>query len=118
MNIKLDENLPESLVKIFAQYGHEAMTVSGEGLAGYEDYILFEVVKKEGRLFVTLDLDFSDIRNYPLNTHHGIIVIRSKSNGRNTVTEIIRALLNQVDINNLNGGLIIANEKYIRIRKI
>ena len=117
MNIKLDENLPESLVEILAQYGHQAITVSKEGLAGTPDELLFEVVKTEGRLFVTLDLDFSDIRAFPPNTHPGIIVIRPRSKGRNILRRIIQSLLQQVVLETLSGALTIVDEAHIRIRR-
>ena len=116
MNVKLDENLPESLIEIFAQYGHQAITVSQEGLAGAADEPLFEVAKEEGRLFVTLDLDFSDIRAFPPNTHPGIIVIRPRSKGRNTLRRVVQSLLQQVVLETLSGALIIVDEAHIRTR--
>jgi len=117
LKVKIDENLPESLVSLFAEFGHEAMTVSMEELSGYEDGDLFEIAKSEKRLFITLDLDFSDIRVFPPNTHYGIIVIRSKSNGRNTVIKMIRSLLQKTDIESLRGFLAIISDDNIRIRK-
>jgi predicted nuclease of predicted toxin-antitoxin system len=117
MNIKLDENLPESLVDIFARYGHQAVTVPREGLAGLADEPLFDIAKTEGRLFVTLDLDFSYIRAFPPSTHPGIIVIRPRSKGRNTVVRIVQSLLQKVAIETLSGVLAVVNETNIRIRK-
>ncbi len=45
-------------------------------LVGTSDRHLSEVCKSEGRIFVTLDLDFADIRTYPPDEHPGIIVLR------------------------------------------
>ena len=104
-------------MEIFAQHGHQATTVSEEGLAGAEDESLFEIAKEEGRLFVTLDLDFSDIRVFPPNTHPGIIVIRPKSEGRDTLRRIIQSLLQQVVLETLSGTLTIVDETRIRIRR-
>jgi len=118
LKIKLDENLPESLADIFGQHGHEAITVKREGLSGTQDYPLFEIVKSEGRLFVTLDLHFSDIRIYPPGTHNGIIVLRTKSKGRNTVNRMLQSLLQEIDIETLDGALAIVGEKRIRIRRV
>lgn len=117
MKIKLDENLPELLVEIFAQHGHQAVTVQKEGLAGSSDETLYEIVKSEGRLFVTLDLDFSDIRSYPPNTHPGIIVIRSRSKGRNALMRIIKSLLGKIQLETLAGALTIVSDSRVRIRR-
>ncbi len=117
MRVKLDENLPESLVDIFKQHGHEAITVTKEGLSGTQDNPLFEIAKSEGRLFVTLDLHFSDIRAYQPGSHNGIIVIRSRSKGRNTVNKIIQSLLQEVNIETFAGALAIVGEKRIRVRR-
>ena len=117
MKVKLDENLPESLVEIFAQHGHQAVTVQKEGLAGSSDETLYEIVKSEGRLFVTLDLDFSDIRSYPPNTHPGIIVIRSRSKGRNALMRMIKSLLGQIQLETLAGALTIVGDSRVRIRR-
>ena len=117
MNVKLDENLPNSLVKIFAQYGHHAATVAEEGLAGTKDEPLFEQVKTEGRLFVTLDLDFSDIRVFPPNTHPGIIVIRPSSKGAQALRLIVRRLLQQIELETLRYALTIVDEIRVRSRR-
>jgi len=117
LNVKLDENLPNFLVEIFAQHGHHAITVPEENLAGTEDEPLFEVAKAEGRLFVTLDLDFSDIRAFPPNTHPGIIVIRPSSKGARTLRFIFQRLLQQVDLETLKGALTIVDETRIRSRR-
>ncbi len=117
MNVKLDENLPNSLVKIFAQHGHHAATVAEEGLAGTKDEPLFEQVKTEGRLFVTLDLDFSDIRAFPPNTHPGIIVIRPSSKGAQALRLIVRRLLQQIELETLRYALTIVDEIRVRSRR-
>ncbi len=62
MKIKLDENLPESLVAELATLNHDADTVPQEGLAGHDDPDVWAAAQAAGRFLITQDLDFSDVR--------------------------------------------------------
>jgi predicted nuclease of predicted toxin-antitoxin system len=65
MKFKIDENLPYEIKLLLTQAGHDALTVNDQGLTGNPDTNLAAVCGKEGRAFITCDLDFSDIRAYP-----------------------------------------------------
>jgi predicted nuclease of predicted toxin-antitoxin system len=64
VRFKIDENLPVELAEELRATGHEAATVDDQRLVGASDRHLSEVCKAEGRVFVTLDLEFADIRTY------------------------------------------------------
>ena len=64
MKFKLDENLSPELSPLFSQAGHEAHTVLEERLSGAEDDRLFVRCIEEGRVLVTLDLDFSNLDGF------------------------------------------------------
>jgi predicted nuclease of predicted toxin-antitoxin system len=49
MNIKLDENLPESLSRLLNELGHTVHTVRQEALAGHPDSEIWRVVQVEER---------------------------------------------------------------------
>ncbi|MHB1928507.1 MAG: DUF5615 family PIN-like protein [Acidimicrobiales bacterium] len=76
MRFKLDENLPYRAARMFVEAGHEADTVYDEDLAGQPDEVVLAAAISEDRVLVTLDLDFSDLRAYPIGTHCGIVVLR------------------------------------------
>ena len=76
MKFKFDENLPVELAEELRAAGYEAATVDDQRLVGAGDRQLSEVCKSEGRILVTLDLDFADIRTYPPEEHPGLIVLR------------------------------------------
>ena len=75
MLFKIDENLHSDAADLLRQHGHDALTVHEQGLQGGADSDIADVCRHEERAFVTLDLDFSDIRNYPPKDYHGIIVL-------------------------------------------
>ena len=76
MKVKLDENMPSDLAGLLRQHGHDVATVPEEGLSGSEDGRVAEVATAEERVIVTFDLDFGDIRAFPVGSHAGIVVFR------------------------------------------
>ena len=65
MRVKLDENLPLQLSRLFTESGHDAVTVLDEGIGGATDAEIASVCLAEERVLVTQDVDFADIRMYP-----------------------------------------------------
>ena len=76
MKFKLDENMPADLAALLHEYGHDTADVVQEGLAGEDDPPVLAAAVKEGRILLTFDLDFADIRQYPPGAHAGIVVFR------------------------------------------
>ena len=60
MQFKVDENLPPELADLLAAAGHNASTVESERLSGAADPEIAAVCRQEGRILITLDLDFAD----------------------------------------------------------
>ncbi|NEQ41300.1 MAG: hypothetical protein F6K40_35915 [Okeania sp. SIO3I5] len=79
MLIKLDENLSITHANFLRNEGYDCERVTDEGLSGEDDQVVWQQVCAEGRFFITLDLDFSDIRRFPPGTHPGILLLRSGS---------------------------------------
>ena len=76
MRLKLDENLPESLLATLAALRHEVDNVRGEGLSGRADADVWQERQKAKRFLITQDVDFSDIRKFSPGTHHGLTRVR------------------------------------------
>jgi predicted nuclease of predicted toxin-antitoxin system len=60
------------------EYGFDPDTVWDRSLCGADDQTIADRVRGEGRILLTLDLDFANIRAYPPDQHPGIIVLRLK----------------------------------------
>lgn len=74
MKIKIDENLPIDAADVFKTAGHDTESVYSEGLEGASDRQLIIICKREQRVLITLDYDFSNILIYPPEKYEGIIV--------------------------------------------
>lgn len=116
MKFKLDENLPLECAVILRESGFEADTVYDEGLNGNPDSRIFSVCSQEKMVLVTLDLDFSDIRAYPPNTHFGIIVFRLNSQSKPRITQKLKQIIRVLGTELLEGCTWVVDEKRIRIR--
>ena len=117
MLVKLDENLGRSHVELLRNAGHEADRIYDEGLSGETDSAVWERVCAEGRFFITLDLDFSDVRRYPPGSHQGILLLRARSRSRRAALQVLQRVLSEQQLDNLSGCLAVADEAHTRIRR-
>ena len=72
----VDEDCPLSLETLLKDKGHDAIHVKTSGLSGTKDPEIFIFAQKEQRIIVSRDLGWSNIKNYPPNTHCGLIILR------------------------------------------
>jgi predicted nuclease of predicted toxin-antitoxin system len=113
---KVDENLPEDVAAAFRDAGYEASTARSQGLAGVEDARLMEVARQEQRVFVTLDVDFGDIRVYPPDEYAGIIVFRMTQQDKTRILGAIRHMLPLLTTEAVTRRLWVVEEHAVRIR--
>ncbi|HYO60622.1 MAG TPA: DUF5615 family PIN-like protein [Actinomycetota bacterium] len=116
MKIKLDENLPASAAVHLTEAGHDVSTVVDEDLVGANDRDVASAAQAEGRIVVTLDRGFGDLRAYPPGTHPGIIVLHLHDQGAAHVLRALRRLTDEVDLASLAGCIAILEEERLRVR--
>ncbi len=117
MRFKMDENLPVELADMFREAGHDAVTALDQDLMGSRDSDLASLCKREGRVIVTFDTDFADIRTYPPGAYPGLVVFRLNSQARGRVLEIGTRLLKVLSGADISGQLRIVEESRIRVRQ-
>ena len=117
MRFKLDENLSPTMAGLLTEAGHDAATVAEQGLAGAEDPDIASVCLDEGRILLTLDLDFADIRAYPPHRYSGLIVLRISSQAPRRQMEVVSRILPSLSGSSLQGKLWIVEDSRIRIRE-
>ena len=78
MRVKVDENLPQEVAQPRCENGHDAVSVFDQTLSGEDDPTVFEVCQDEGRVLVSLDLDFA---NTALKHHRASPVLAGVGSG-------------------------------------
>lgn len=116
MRFKLDENLPAELAGDLRQLGHDAATVTQEGLSGTEDSTVVAAANAEGRVLLTLDKGIADIRDYNPEELSGIVLFRPDAPGRKAILGFVRVRLPEILSIDLTGRLVIVSPARIRIR--
>ena len=117
MRFKLDENMPAEAAGLLRKSGHDAHSVHDEELGGANDQSIAQAIRREGRVLITLDLDFADIRQYPPSIYHGIIVLRLTRQDRDSVLAMIPRLLELLRTEAVAQRLWIMDESRTRIRE-
>jgi len=117
MKIKLDENLPSELVDVLSALGHDVDTVVEEDLSGRQDDAVWLAAQDAGRLLVTQDLDFSDIRKFLPGTHCGIILVRLRDPSRSALVERVRVLFEDQPSDGWSRCFVVATEHKLRVRR-
>lgn len=112
-----DENLPAEAAAALRECGFDAETVWDESLAGSDDEGIAARVRSEGRILLTLDLDFANIRAYPPDQYPGIIVLRLKSQDKASVVAYVRRIAAALEERSPNGELWIVEGDRIRFRR-
>jgi predicted nuclease of predicted toxin-antitoxin system len=74
-------------------------------------------VQQEGRLLVTADKGFADLRTHTPGSHSGILLLRLDEESRRGYLELARTVLQQLDLDAHRGDMIVASPRGIRIRR-
>ncbi len=117
MRLKLDENIDERLVVLLRDAGHDASTVREQDLRGTVDPDLYNHIVSDGRVLVTLDLDFSNVLRYPPEPTPGLVVLRGPDDLFPTVRILVQTLINALAIDSPAGKLWIVEPSRIRIHE-
>lgn len=117
MKFKLDENLSHELGTELRALGHDVHTVAAEGLAGSSDPIVLVAVREEGRMLLTQDRGFADLRRYPPGSHLGIVVLRPSTQDPEAISQLLRRFLGQYDLAEFEGCNVVVEPTRVRVRR-
>ena len=114
---KLDENLARDVATELQRAGHDVKTTLQQGLGGGHDGELLTACRAEGRIFVTFDLDFGDIRAYPPGGQPGIWVLRPGTQSIDNTLEALRTAMELLQREPADGKLWIVQSQRVRVRE-
>lgn len=117
MKIKLDENIPGAVAGVLRSRGHDVDTVLEESLGGRDDPTVLSAAIDEGRLLLTLDRGFGDVRAYAPGTHPGIIVLRPDDQRVPTVVAMVEMIVDRHDVDELAGCITVVQRNVVRVRR-
>ena len=112
---KLDENIPTAVSDLLLAAGHDILTAQAQGLAGFPDDELLRRVSGEGRVLLTLDKDFSDIRRHPPGATPGIVVLRPGVPSPTALVGMMQQLVPLLRSEDLQGCLWVVDHQRVRI---
>ncbi|MBU4271661.1 MAG: DUF5615 family PIN-like protein [Planctomycetes bacterium] len=115
MKFKLDENFDPRLMPLVQEGRHDVESVSGEGLSGSSDEVVYDVCLRERRILITLDLDFSNPFRFPPAPTAGIIVVRPPRPTLPQIRATLAATLPSLKRQPLHGKLWIVEPGRIRL---
>jgi predicted nuclease of predicted toxin-antitoxin system len=117
VKLKLDENIPRSAANRLAALGLEVDTVLDESLGGRPDSDVWAASQSEGRLLVTQDLDFSDIRRFAPGTHHGLLLVRLPDAEQWRIGDYLVAWFSTVEAQTWTACFVVATANRIRVTR-
>lgn len=117
MRVKLDENVTVRAKSLFAEAGHEADSVTDEGMTGVHDDRLLAVCVREHRLLVTFDVGFGDVRAHAPGTHAGVVLMRLRDQQPAATLDVLRRVLATHDLDSFAGALVVVTDENVRIRR-
>ena len=115
MQVKIDEQLSQLLKEPLIEAGYEVSTVLDQGFSGKLDEELWPLVQKEARFLITADKEFGNIRKYPPETHHGVLLLRPDRESLLTYLQLLKSVLQKYRLNDLDGKTTVATPRGIRI---
>ena len=117
MRIKLDENLPESLLASLASRGHDVDNVRMEGLNGRPDPDVWQSAQASQRYLITQDMDFSNMKKFTPGTHHGLLLLRLRLPGRIALARRVLDIFQSEDVTSWARCFVLVTDWKIRVHR-
>ncbi len=87
-----------------------------ESPLGSNDDEIWHAAQKAGRILVTQDLDFSDIRPFTPGIHHGLVLIRLREPGRVGLARRIREAFATEPVQTWESSFVVITDLKTRVR--
>lgn len=115
MKLKLDENLGRRWAERLRSAGHDVHTIWDEHLSGASDAAVLQAAAGEGRMRVTIDLDFANPIRFPPASTAGIAVLRLRDRtGSDDIDALVGRLVRALEGSDPTGHLWIVDRDRVR----
>ena len=116
LKFMIDANIPRLVSRSLKVLGYDTEDIRDIERPGVADERIFEIAQQKNRIILTRDQDFGNMLQYPLGTHVGIIVLKTRALPSETIKDVLINFLSNVSENEIYGSLIILEEHRYRIR--
>lgn len=117
MKIKVDENLPSSIVRELRRLGHDADSVHDEGLQGWSDEQLWPEVVRVGRFLITQDVRFADARRSLAEGSPGVLLLRIHDEDFEIVLRRLVEVYKSENVESWSGCSVTVTLSSVRVRR-
>lgn len=76
MRFLLDANIPFSSAELLKKFGFDVFHARNVGLQKAIDQEIIEYAFRHEAILLTKNMEFANILLHPINSHHGVIVLR------------------------------------------
>lgn len=119
MKAVIDEDLHRSLINVLRALGFQVFDVRDHGLRGHSDKEVYIFTQEKQAVLFSADLGFSSILEFPVGSHHGIVILRFPNEMPTIeINQQVAKLLLKVKMRDFKGNLIILSKNNIRIRRV
>ena len=102
-------------IDLLRKAGYDIIKASDVGLQKADDEEIVLFCRKESRLIVTLDTDFSSLYRFPLGTHKGIVLFRINPFMPITLLKVLRPFIERKMFSLFKDSLVIVRRDKITI---
>jgi predicted nuclease of predicted toxin-antitoxin system len=86
-------------------------------MLGRSDIELGSAAKNEGRMILTMDLEFADLRKFPPGSHPGVLLFRPRSMGPLAVNRFVFDFVKSADLDEFAGCNVVVEHDRVRLRR-
>jgi len=115
--ILLDNCVPRRYLHLLKKWNYSAVLMSDSIPHDAPDPQVIDLAVKLDAILLTVDLDFSNILDYPPKNFQGIIVLRYQVGDESDLDNTLKTALDDLYRDKLRNCLVIVNPKRYRLRR-
>lgn len=100
------------------RHGHDVVHLSEAGLFHLPDSEIVEMARRESRVILTFDLDFSDLLASGLHKLPSVVVFRLHDQTPSSVTPRLLTLIGERKSDLQDGAIVMVEERRYRLRRL
>ncbi len=114
--ILLDNCVPHRYLRLLREWGYDATLMTAHIPADAPDTDVIALADELDAVLLTVDLDFSNILDYPPSDYNGIVVMRYQIQDEAELDDTLKSALEDLYRDDLRGVLVIVAPGRYRIR--